>query len=264
VHNDSAEERGFQQRDRGEAKHLTKHEKLDGPPEQIIEGLPQTEQRLQQKYHFISAILDTTDMLVIVLDRQGHIVHFNSACERLSGYSFEEVKRKRVWDFLLIPGDIEAVQSTFKKLQAVGISNEWENYWVTKERLQQTSPELFEQLVEKYQKLLDLALEEKIFKVEYNISDALNRRKRTRFWPHRLSLKRLRPLLAGSSVIYLIKSVFCWRLTSTQKPSPKWKDVRNDRTRCYSKIGNRYSRISFNLQWRFAQTTGNFDLRDSR
>lgn len=132
MHRESAGGGEFQQRDRWEQKHPPEPKKHKGPPELEIKETRRTEQRLPQECDFFLAILDTTDMLVVALDRQGRIVHFNPACERLSGYSFEEVKGRQVWDFLIRPEEVEAVQATFEKLRADGISNELENYWVTK------------------------------------------------------------------------------------------------------------------------------------
>ena len=55
----------------------------------------------------LSAILDTVGALVMVLDPDGKIVRFNRACEQSTGYSFEEVKGKYVWDLFLLPEEID-------------------------------------------------------------------------------------------------------------------------------------------------------------
>ncbi|HSO27002.1 MAG TPA: response regulator, partial [Anaerolineales bacterium] len=46
----------------------------------------QTEQALRTERNFVSAILDTVDALIMVLDTAGRIVRFNRACEEKSGY----------------------------------------------------------------------------------------------------------------------------------------------------------------------------------
>ena len=43
---------------------------------------------LRKERDFISAVLSTAGALVVVLDRQGRIVRFNRACEKLTGYFF--------------------------------------------------------------------------------------------------------------------------------------------------------------------------------
>jgi PAS domain S-box-containing protein len=56
---------------------------------------------------FISTVLDTAGALVVVLDRQGRIVRFNRACERTTGYSFDEVRGQLLWELLLIPEEVK-------------------------------------------------------------------------------------------------------------------------------------------------------------
>jgi PAS domain S-box-containing protein len=97
-----------------------------------IDELKRKERALQKDRNFISAILDAAgDLLVVVLDPQGRIVQFNRVCQELTGYSMEEVRGRRVWDFLLVPEEIEMVGAVFS--QATGGSPvNYENYWVTK------------------------------------------------------------------------------------------------------------------------------------
>jgi len=56
-------------------------------------------------------IINTTHALIIVLDAKGRIVMFNPACERASGYRFEEVNGRPFWDFLLVPEEAEGVET---------------------------------------------------------------------------------------------------------------------------------------------------------
>ena len=44
-----------------------------------------------QEREFFGSLFDVTGALVVVLDREGRIVRFNPASERVSGYRFEEV-----------------------------------------------------------------------------------------------------------------------------------------------------------------------------
>ncbi len=82
---------------------------------------------------FIGAILDAAkDLLITVLDREGRIIYFNGACQRLSGYSEDEVRGRRLWDFLLLPEEVESVKATFRKVLA-GKAVQRENYWVAKD-----------------------------------------------------------------------------------------------------------------------------------
>ena len=80
-------------------------------PSWISIELKQNQDSLLKERNFISAILDAAkDLLVVVLDREGRIVQFNRVCQQLTGYSFEEVKGRRPWDFLLLPDETPAVK----------------------------------------------------------------------------------------------------------------------------------------------------------
>jgi len=82
---------------------------------------------------FVSAVLDTAGALVVVLDRQGRIVRFNRACERTTGYSFDEVRGKLLWELFLVPAEVERVNVVFEELRAGQFPNEHENYWTTRD-----------------------------------------------------------------------------------------------------------------------------------
>lgn len=76
-----------------------------------------------------ATVLDTVGALVTILDPQGRIVYFNHACEKITGYSFEEVKGKPIWDLLLIPEEREEVKRVFNELLKPASFNQHENYW---------------------------------------------------------------------------------------------------------------------------------------
>ena len=48
--------------------------------------------------------------LVVVLDPQGQIVRFNRACEQITGYSFDEVEGKFLWDLCIVPEEADALK----------------------------------------------------------------------------------------------------------------------------------------------------------
>ncbi|RMH36020.1 MAG: PAS domain S-box protein [Nitrospirae bacterium] len=93
----------------------------------------QAEQRLAKERAFASAILDTAGVLIVVLDREGRIVRFNRACERATGYRFDEVHGRRVWDLFVAPEEIAFVKAVFDELRSGRYPNEHENDWLTKE-----------------------------------------------------------------------------------------------------------------------------------
>jgi PAS domain S-box-containing protein len=93
----------------------------------------QAEEALKKERDFSNTILSTVGSLVVVLDRQGRIVRFNKACEKTTGYSFDEVNGKTVWDLFLIPEEVESVRAVFEQLLITELPSEYENYWLTKD-----------------------------------------------------------------------------------------------------------------------------------
>jgi PAS domain S-box-containing protein len=81
-----------------------------------IQGRASVEIALEQERNFVSAVLDTAGALVVVLDREGSIVRFNKTCEQITGYTFKEVKGSKVWDFLLLPNEVESIKQVVEQL----------------------------------------------------------------------------------------------------------------------------------------------------
>jgi PAS domain S-box-containing protein len=88
---------------------------------------------LQKERDFISAIVDTIGGLVTVVDSKGHIIRFNRAFERLTGYNIDEVKNRPFWDILLLPDEIEPVKNLFNQICEGDFPKNFENHLVTKD-----------------------------------------------------------------------------------------------------------------------------------
>ncbi len=101
--------------------------------EKEIEDREQAEQQLKQERDFNATVLQTIDSLVIVLDGEGRIISFNSACEQCSGFRFEDIKGRGLWDVLIPPEQREAAEAVFKQLHDHAINNRFENFWLTKD-----------------------------------------------------------------------------------------------------------------------------------
>jgi PAS domain S-box-containing protein len=93
----------------------------------------QAEETIKRERDFTSAVLSVEGALVVVLDKEGRIVRFNKACEKLTGYSFQEVEGGHVWDLFLIKEEVEPVKAVFEDLRSGQFPNEHENYWLTKD-----------------------------------------------------------------------------------------------------------------------------------
>jgi PAS domain S-box-containing protein len=94
--------------------------------------LKHTEKALQQERNFASAILETVGALVTVLDPDGRIVQFNRACELTTGYALEEVRGKRIWDFFVLPEEVERFKQMFSHLTVDELPQDYQSHWVTR------------------------------------------------------------------------------------------------------------------------------------
>ncbi len=71
------------------------------------------EEDLKKERDFVSTVLNTVGSMIVVLDRDGRIVRFNRKCELVSGYTFEEVRGRSIWDFLIPPEQVDGVKKDF-------------------------------------------------------------------------------------------------------------------------------------------------------
>lgn len=71
--------------------------------------------------------------LVVVLDVEGRIVYWNRSCSDLTGYALEEIRGRKLWDFVLAPEEVESVRAVFfETLRTAAVPSAFANYWVTK------------------------------------------------------------------------------------------------------------------------------------
>jgi PAS domain S-box-containing protein len=96
------------------------------------------QEELRRERDFISAVLDTASTLVIVTDRQGRFVRFNQACERLTGYTFEEVEGRPFWDLFIDPQEAPRVRTAVDRVWAGIFPSENENDWILRDGSRRT------------------------------------------------------------------------------------------------------------------------------
>jgi PAS domain S-box-containing protein len=101
-----------------------------------ITDLKRSEMELQDERNVVSAILDTVGALVVVLDQKGRIIRFNRASELTTGYSFDEVRGKRIWDLFLLPEEVNRFKLIFERMSADVLPQEYQSYWVTRHKSQ--------------------------------------------------------------------------------------------------------------------------------
>jgi PAS domain S-box-containing protein len=98
-----------------------------------ITELKRAETSLQEERNVLTAILDTAGALILVLNPDGRIVRFNRACERMTGYRFEEVSGKCIWDLFLRPEEVGQFKTLFDRLFENPARTEYESCWVTRD-----------------------------------------------------------------------------------------------------------------------------------
>jgi len=89
---------------------------------------------LKKELQPVCANLNPVMSLMVTIDRQGQIVAFNKACEQTTGYSFNEVRGRYIWDLFLIPEEVELFKAVYENLLAGSCSEyNYESCWVTKD-----------------------------------------------------------------------------------------------------------------------------------
>ncbi len=85
-----------------------------------ITRLKLAEVSLENERNFVSTVLDSEAVLLMVLDPLGRVVRWNKALSELSGYAFREVRDLRIQDFLLPPHESETAGADLTRLIETG------------------------------------------------------------------------------------------------------------------------------------------------
>lgn len=93
---------------------------------------------LNAERDFLSTVLQTVACLVVILDQEGKVKRFNNTCEQLTGYSFEEVRGRSVWDLFLPLEQRESAKAAFERFQSSSSSAEVESEWITRDGRRRT------------------------------------------------------------------------------------------------------------------------------
>jgi PAS domain S-box-containing protein len=95
-----------------------------------VTPMREAESALRRERDFVQAVLDTAECLVVVLDRQGRVVRFNGACERLTGIRETEIQGQLLWDHVLVPEEAAQVFEKFETLVMGVFPQTHENHWL--------------------------------------------------------------------------------------------------------------------------------------
>ena len=91
-----------------------------------------TDDRLLEERNFTTAVLNNAGTLIIVMDRHGRIVRFNKTCERMTGYAYQEVIGKFVWEIGMITNKGDQMKNMFPYTEDKELPLSFENMVVTK------------------------------------------------------------------------------------------------------------------------------------
>jgi PAS domain S-box-containing protein len=82
---------------------------------------------------FAKVLTETTMSLVCVLDQDGRILFFNDACERVTGFTRDEVIGADARDFVIPPEEAEAFGEVLAYVWSTGLSSPQVGHWMAKD-----------------------------------------------------------------------------------------------------------------------------------
>lgn len=107
--------------------------RMIGTGQDVTERRREEEALRLDRHSMATVLLETVQALVMAVDSEGRIVRFNKSCERSTGYGFDEVRGKALWDVFLPAGAAEPARTFFASLVTSESPRGWESIWVTKD-----------------------------------------------------------------------------------------------------------------------------------
>jgi diguanylate cyclase (GGDEF)-like protein/PAS domain S-box-containing protein len=81
----------------------------------------------------VDALLEVAGALFCVFDGEGRILRFNRTSELVTGYTFEEVRGRPFYEFLVPAAEIPMVRDDLARLRPGQLPEPNENHWITKD-----------------------------------------------------------------------------------------------------------------------------------
>ncbi|MGA9756154.1 MAG: MASE3 domain-containing protein, partial [Desulfobaccales bacterium] len=106
---------------------------LRRPYHLLFRNLRLSEAMVRQEREFADSLMETAQVIVLVLDRQGRIVRLNHACERLTGYGLAQVQGRLFWEVFPAPEEVEEVKEAFAHLTSGDFPQAYERAWLAKD-----------------------------------------------------------------------------------------------------------------------------------
>ena len=112
---------------------LKYEEQLSDSNSLLRNDVQQRTYELESERTFVDKLIANAGALIIVLDRKGHVIRFNPAIERASGFLFDEVKHSPIWEWLIPAEQVDDVKKVFTQLREHGHESQYENDIMTKD-----------------------------------------------------------------------------------------------------------------------------------
>jgi PAS domain S-box-containing protein/diguanylate cyclase (GGDEF)-like protein len=87
---------------------------------------------LRSERNLLSTVVDTTDALVVVCDREGRIQLYNRACQDALGWSPEQALGKKMWEIFQLRDDPSAVRRFLHDLPLENLPRRIQGEWLTR------------------------------------------------------------------------------------------------------------------------------------
>jgi len=132
------DDRGRPARVNGTLQDITEQKQAELALRELNETLEQRvlerTNELEQQRAFIETILNTAETLIFVIDTRGCFVRFNEACERLTGYRFEELRDRPIWESVIPPERRAAVRAKYEnQTSPAALPRNLEVEWLTRD-----------------------------------------------------------------------------------------------------------------------------------
>ncbi len=101
--------------------------------ERAIRSRQRIERALTVERNFVSAVLDSTTALVLVLDTAGRIVRFNRACEETSGYTYAELVGRAFPPELFLPEERPLATELLRRAGSGSVGQPCEMQWMSRD-----------------------------------------------------------------------------------------------------------------------------------
>jgi hypothetical protein len=99
----------------------------------LFRNLRLGEAMVQRERDFADSLMETAQVMVLILDCQGRIDRLNPAAERLTGYALAQVQGRPFWEVFPAPEAVDTVREAFFHLVAGEVHQADEIEWVAKD-----------------------------------------------------------------------------------------------------------------------------------